>query len=333
MTRLRRCVCFVLLLLYTWLSGRFILYRNDLDTKIHYEFDSPLQNSYSLTSNERSWCPEAKCVSTSHCNPCRRRFLIVVAVARSASTTLTWMLDTLPGVRMGGENNDVINNIRAMINATTRPPFLLQPNPESKYSAWYHNPISSGAFACVGQMMIEAIVPPEMLNGTHVDPHEQEDIIGFKTIRLLWSSATSVQETAQFLKDTFPCARFLINIRSDVLQQADSQTFAFSFSRNIEDVEKLRQTLMGFTSRLQMLSQELGNQAMTLDSTRWTKNLEELNEVVRWLGFDKTCSFKKLLGLNTGSSTRKNTNASDWGLAFQHTETRLETDPRCHYVS
>jgi len=35
------------------------------------------------------WCPEAICFDSVLCEPCRRRFLIVLTTGRAASTTLT----------------------------------------------------------------------------------------------------------------------------------------------------------------------------------------------------------------------------------------------------
>jgi len=62
------------------------------------------------------WCPNAICPNSDLCHPCRRRFLILIATGRSASTTLTYMLNSLPGIRMSGENNDELKAIRRMID-------------------------------------------------------------------------------------------------------------------------------------------------------------------------------------------------------------------------
>ena len=88
---------------------------------------------------DRGWCPLAACRDSLLCHPCRRRFLIIITLGRTASTTLTWMMDLLPGVRMGGENK-AIENIQKMINATTSQNFKMKTSQQNRYGAHYHNP-------------------------------------------------------------------------------------------------------------------------------------------------------------------------------------------------
>jgi hypothetical protein len=65
---------------------------------------SKLENDFGNTG----WCRNSVCNNSQLCKPCQRRFLIIFTVGRSASTTLTWMMDSLPGIRMSGENNDLL---------------------------------------------------------------------------------------------------------------------------------------------------------------------------------------------------------------------------------
>lgn len=321
---------------------------------------------------DRSWCPDAKCTSSPMCRPCQRRFLIVITNGRSASTTLTWMLDLLPGLRMGGENNNALQNIMTMVETTTGPPYEMKPDSDTKYSAWYHNPVPDGALSCVSQKMIETIVPPAWINETHMDPDEGEEIIGFKTIRLLRdNNVKDVPKIAEFLKEHFPCARYLINFRSDFKKQADSQVSSLKSYQdqpaNITDaVTRISQEV----DRLKKMAAVLGKRrARIVDSAKWTNDVSELNEVVKWLGFDETCDFPRLMELNTGrSSSKSNTTTAEtkagnhrrlsasvtkgksWGSwlssmlrmtnkqgaktssAYTHGVTSVELDPHCRYV-
>ena len=56
--------------------------------------------------HSKSWCPKAVCQNSPMCAPCNRRHLLLLATARSGSTTLLSMLNQLPLVRMSGENNN-----------------------------------------------------------------------------------------------------------------------------------------------------------------------------------------------------------------------------------
>lgn len=330
------------LALFAMLSFRRNQY--ELDAEYHQvQKSEKLQNTSTFVPTQEgtnslvdwSWCPDAKCLVSPICDPCRRRFLIIITNGRSASTTLTWMLDTLPGVRMGGENNNAIQNIITMIDKTTAHPFQLHPSPFMKYGAWDHNPIPDGSLACMSQKIIETIVPPKLINATHLNPNEQDEIVGFKTIRLIWGSDSGrLPKIATFLKESFPCAKFIVNYCSDVEKQAKSQKNVFESHRK-EELNVTMHRLSMEVGRLKNLADLLGNQSMTLDSTKWTADVGELNKVVRWLGFDDTCAFPKLLKLNTAFSMPKKGQAvktSTTARAFMHTDTQMKLDPRCRYV-
>ncbi len=289
---------------------------------------------------DRSWCPEATCLVSPVCDPCRRRFLIIITNGRSASTTLTWMLGSLPGVRMGGENNNALLNIKTLIDKTTAPPFKLRPTANAKYSAWNHNPIPNGSLACMAQNIIETIVPPVLMNSSHLYPKEQDEIVGFKTVRLVRDiKATELPVVANFLKEWFPCARFIINYRSEVVKQALSQKKAF-VSQSKDGIDVLVKRISSEVERLKALADLLGNQSMTLDSSRWTKDVEELNKAVQWLGFGKRCSFSKLMKLNTGLAKQPavqgkykfNQIKKSSSAAYQHSDTMMDLDPHCQYM-
>jgi hypothetical protein len=72
--------------------------------------------------------------------------------------------------------------------------------------------------------------------------------------------------------------------------------------------------------RMRRLATMFGNQAQLLDSSDWTKDIDRLNRVVQWLGFNKSCNFKQLLEFNTE------------GKGYGHGETEMVLDPNCRYV-
>jgi hypothetical protein len=269
-------------------------------------------------SSHLSWCPKAVCHDSSLCQPCKRRFLIIIATGRSASTTLTYMMDSLPGVRMSGENNDTLGAIFRMIANIAQEKHFARQQENPKRAAWGHNPVPKGAFACVAQKMIETINPPLFNENQEPIEDDSDTIVGFKTIRFLRNKPERYDaELVKYVQEHFPCARILVNIRSDIHAQASSYRGRKGFrteQRGVSSVERMNE-------RMRRVATMFGNQAMLLDSSDWTKNIDSLNRVVQWLGFHESCNFKRLLEFNTGGEN-----------GFDHGETELVVDPNCRYV-
>lgn len=283
--------------------------------------DLPISNNPVRTTgvlntkkNYSSWCPTAVCLDSDLCHPCQRRFLLLFATGRSASTTLMYMLGTLPGVRMGGENAGTFNKFWNMVhNVRTNPSF--QAGAKIQH-AWGHNPVPEGAYSCVGQHMMETINPPKtMANGSLLVQDDSDTIVGFKTIRLLDGTEDPNIDRYRFpfVKEIFPCARILINIRSNVTQQAASQAKTFGVDGTLAEMQAKNQRMI----KLQGIFGR--DYARLLDSSDWTKNVTALNEVVEWLGFSKECFFQSLLEFNTKEYTNGKT-------------TRMPIHPGCKYL-
>jgi hypothetical protein len=279
------------------------------------------------TTTHPDWCPVAKCQNSEICQPCRRRFLIVIASGRSASTTLMWMLNSLPNVRLSGENQDLIKRMREMVDATRK--YIKQAPPASSGdAAWYHNPLVTGSFACAVQPMMEVINPPNLTNNFNKS-NEQNMILGFKTVRFHdrkspWGNTVIPKEELpahiEFIKEVFPCARIIVNLRSNTKDQASSGNKAFPGVR-----KNITQVAAGYefqNEKLRYIAELFGeDQAVLLDSSVWTKNISVLNQAVAWLGFDKSCFFKQLLEFNTGK------------YGYGHGKQKLKKiDPKCRYV-
>jgi hypothetical protein len=221
---------------------------------------------------------------------------------------------------MAGENNNAIQHIKDMIDSI----FSMKPMriDSSRLSAWYHNPIPAGALGCVSQHMIETIVPPVMLNKTHVVPRAATEIIGFKTIRLIpLISIDKIPGIVDFLNDHFPCTRYIVNHRSDLQDQAESQLTVFLHQQNATRyVDEAVARLDLEVQRMLKFAELMGDRAKVIDSSNWTQNVGHLNEAVRWLGFNDKCEFSGVLELNTknGYGTTGTTN--------------VVIDPECRYV-
>lgn len=262
-----------------------------------------------------SWCPQAKCRNSDLCKPCQRRFLFILSTARSASTTLTYMLDTLPGVRMSGENNDQLRAIRDMMgNVRSHPTWR---RGTGRQCAWGHNKAPPGAFACVGQSMMGTINPPSTDKQGRVLEDDSETIVGMKTIRFVGEEEDEMHGLVRWIKDIFPCARIIINYRSDIEALAESQLKALPMEDKT-DAKGLQKALQDDIDKLRKAAEWFGEQAYVLDSSAWLKDISELNKIVEWLGFHPSCAFKEYLEFNTDG--------------FAHGKQMTELDPNCRYM-
>lgn len=245
-----------------------------------------------------SYCPKATCINTDLCSPCSRRFLIIVTTPRSASTTLTWMLDYLPGVRMAGENNNTLGFLKkATDNIVKNHNFRMQANTRT---SWGHRFMPNQTLSCFNQKMIESISPPPMKKGGRLiaRANSTQDIVGFKTIRFFRDSNNMLdqKDTVRYLKQNFPCSRVIVNINSDIEGQVKSIDNNFHSNRTSNAT---REYILEENEKLQWLARVLGPQrAFLIDKNEWTQNVSSLNEAVSWLGFDDACHFTELLEFN-----------------------------------
>lgn len=283
------------------------------------------------------WCPLAVANPPSKydrvgCQPCDRRFLIIITTGRSASTTLTWMLDTLPGVRMSGENNNLMGHLYDLYEGTLKT--LIKKNPERQsVGAWYRNPLTKSSLACAFQNIVETITPPlpidPSLSPSSIEEkikEESEMIIGFKTIRLLNEGRRSVEEASKlvdYILEMFPCTRFVVNVRSDVDSQMLSQQKGWN-KKGTDEWELGTEKLKRENVILERIAREtLGpDRAIFLDSSEWTKNVTVLNNAVEWLGYSRECFFTELMEFNT-----------EGDKGYGHNKKKLKKHgPGCRYL-
>jgi hypothetical protein len=260
------------------------------------------------------------------CTPCNRRYLFILATARSGSTTLLKMMNYLPDVRISGENinelyvaSTLISNLKGEHVAP-----LLDQNFDRTEGAYVHNAISPQAMSCPIQNVINALNPPpkyvqlgvNVTGNPSIAQYDRGTIFGLKTIRFqkgIWS----VKAAADFLRENFPCSRMIVNIRSDVENQVKSMNATFanpdSGNKNIGNVQKM-------TAFLVDIADELGDErAKLVDMNEWTEDVNILNDVITWLGF-RDCKYHAVVHENANGYDRDNV-------------TRPDIGNNCHYPS
>jgi len=264
--------------------------------------------TFNTVNPNMHWCPKATCNNSPMCEPCKRKFLIVIATGRSGSTTLTNMIDLLPGVRMAGENNGhLAYGLDAMKNLKSTESFRLESKREV-VGAWRHNPIPKQSMACPIQNIFENMnPPPEKIMNLRNGFDDTDEIIGFKTVQFHNAEdfGPSHVESTDFLIETFPCAKFVINIRGDIEAQRASWLKAFGTEM---DGEAIRE----YNRRLENVAAHLGqDRARLIDMSEWSRRdgsgLYVLNELIEWLGFEG-CNYPSLMHSNKdgyGIDTKK----------------------------
>jgi hypothetical protein len=210
---------------------------------------------------------------------------------------LTNMLDLLPGVRMAGENNaHLAFGLLAVQNLEETDAFKLD-SQEEIVGPWRHHPIPKQSYACPIQHLYEGINPPPENKLDKVQKYDDSDtILGFKTVRLHGQEfPDDWQYVADYLMQNFPCARFIINIRSDVERQVESWNKNFASELDGDEVRY-------YNRKLSQTAAYMGqDRARLLDMLEWSKRdnsgVVVLNDLIEWLGF-VDCKYKTLLHSN-----------------------------------
>lgn len=204
---------------------------------------------------------------------------------------------------MGGENNNFVGRMEQAFHGT-----LNVGQYQRAKNAWVHEPFSKEIMACSVQTAFEAINPPPS------DKITDDLILGFKTIRLHQNE--NVTQTAQFLRESFPCARYLVNYKSPEALKDSFDKVGFK-KKGVTTLDEMQRKI-DLTKQIGEALPE--SQTRFLDSEQWTKNITILNEVVEWMGYSKECHFTELLEFNTE------------GTGYHSGRTELKMDPNCKYL-
>lgn len=286
---------------------KFSLGNNSFNTeKVALSFlrNRPTEQPFNQTNpHYDSWCPHARCYNSPLCSPCNRRFLFLIATGRSGSTTLLRMFNELPNVRLSGENHNEFYLASKLVTNLEEDNNFLNKNwvAKGRYQKpkidgpFQHNALPLGSMACVQQQLAYNLNPPEIPEDTFEMEDDSKTILGMKVIRLQRGDWTP-QEAAKYLRNNFPCARFLINVRSNMTELA--QSYSDNFHWNVSEAD-----LFNKTEFLRDLHTELGFSSYLLDMRWWKNNVEILNEAVKWLGFEN-CAFDSVYHENKGGYER-----------------------------
>ena len=144
--------------------------------------------------------------------------------------------------------------------------------------------------SCAFQHIFEAINPPSESAMIQKNFDDSNSILGFKTIRFHLEHHDWTMDTAiEALLETFPCARIIVNIRSNTEALVNSRHDTYDQKVDIRDAQIETETLETIAKRLGT------RRARLIDMTEWSADggLYILNDVLDWLGFEN-CKFNSL---------------------------------------
>jgi hypothetical protein len=298
-------------------------YNDNLFPKYKYSIKN--QSSFNqINPFKESWCPLAKCFNSPLCQPCKQRYLFIIATGRSGSTTLLSMFNQLPNVRLSGENYNIVFKTFELLkpieerpdyfikNETMREGFFMHDSVDS--GPFMHNAIPIGAFSCVVQHLHRTFNPPPIIssdgyNHSFVDQEdEDEKILGMKEIRLQDQDLISwtAKEAAKFLNENFPCSRYIINTNSNYTKQSASMKKYLKHKTADLDRKEVKNKIHTENAFLTDLSEILGEDtAQLIDIVEWKEDVSILNKIVDWLGYEN-CAFNMLIHDNYAGFTASN---------------------------
>ncbi len=164
-----------------------------------------------------------------NCNLCAYNVTIILATGRSGSTTMLGMINQLPNYDIGGEHRGQFNALFNMYQMLE-----ISYNFSSKSigygSAYYNRPQSKSQFFCWIQSWF-------VQNSGWKAKYDPRDVHGFKEFRY------NQTEVLEFLYQVFPCAKYIINIRHDVVAQHQSK---FLQKKDIVELELRKKVLLSF---------------------------------------------------------------------------------------
>jgi hypothetical protein len=156
------------------------------------------------------------------CDLCNdQNWVFIFGTGRSGSTSVLAMLNAIPGFYMAGENN---GQLLHLMEAFEDSQFVIKDRANSL--PFYHGEINSNELLCdIQKYTLDMIGDYDK---------ETTKAIGFKEIKIL------TKEHFEFMKQAFPCAKFILNWREDVEAQHES---TFRENTSVEELESMNKAV------------------------------------------------------------------------------------------
>eukprot|EP00240_Pyramimonas_obovata_P003746 CAMPEP_0118925630 /NCGR_PEP_ID=MMETSP1169-20130426/3487_1 /TAXON_ID=36882 /ORGANISM="Pyramimonas obovata, Strain CCMP722" /LENGTH=378 /DNA_ID=CAMNT_0006866979 /DNA_START=218 /DNA_END=1354 /DNA_ORIENTATION=- len=211
--------------------------------------------------------PERKGTCGFQCNLHAHKWLFIVGAGRSGSTTALSMLNRLPKIQLDGEHNGIVNNFLTLADAMvyTRNQGIEQPQHlHNRGASWFHTAVN------VAPTEVYCLMQHWFFLHTGSDCSD-DTIHGFKEIRY------TTRRTLDFMRDAFPTARFVVNVRKQVpTKEYQEMNRAADFTKNV-------------TGTLQEWARQNSDRSFELYLEEF--NTDRFTQLANWLGIPCKAQF------------------------------------------
>lgn len=225
--------------------------------------------------------------SKAACDLCSTNWLFIVSTGRSGSTTLMNMLNEIPFFEIDGENNGLAGHLFELHKAVavSQREIISNGDGNPKRHAWFKsNPSDEIGMRCAMQAYALAFLGKTAgaLPKIGIPVENSSSVIGWKEIR--YGSAAELG----FMRQVFPCAKFVISTRLDLKAQQRSAFHKYT-----------RTQLQDLRRKTEILTNWAKNQPRTIALTVALEHFSTttFNHILKFLGV-AGCQYRRLLHSN-----------------------------------
>lgn len=203
-------------------------------------------------------------------------YVFVITYARSGSTLLQSLLNSVPGVQIRGENNNALFHMFQTFQAVQQAKAQHGKLVTDKDTPWY------GA-----DKLTPAYFKRNLLNlfvAGVLKPSEDAKVIGFKEIRHIpfFMSDTEFNQYCQFILNSFPQAKIIFNSRNPVDVSKSAWLREQPSATVIRGVRLTDERFRKFASR----TPEIAKRVIHLEYDKYTREDGEVRRLFDFLGFE-----------------------------------------------
>lgn len=202
------------------------------------------------------------------CDLCasEQQWLFVLSTGHSGATSLTEILNKVPGFYIAGENMGIMDILLDEYESMGK----IVKRSERGEPGWQTKPISQRHVLCAMQAVMRTAI-----GGFKAG---QTSVIGFKEVR------HTSRHKLDFFKKVFPCARFVLSSQTDLATSSKALQLHASSQTAGADLEQLQNATREFGSWLRRHPENAFNVKLDDLSARG------MNELLSWLGVED-CQF------------------------------------------
>lgn len=226
------------------------------------------------------------------CDASQPDWLFVFGTGRSGSTAVLEMVNALPMFNLAGENHGIMDSLKQISSVQDLYPGSWNANGTMDRPGdgdpHEHGDVSEQKVRCALQAYVKALI------GDYDETTTQ--VIGFKEIHAPFND-----EDFTFFHELFPCARYVLNSRRRLVEQARSQQADIDISGQHRHLKKILEEITEKTRFFESWQAEHPGEAFTLKLEDAVKGPTRFNAMLSWLGVEG-CEFTQVAHANDSAT-------------------------------